>query len=69
MRRLVADLLLLARADAGRESPRRPVDLSAVAREAVAEAAPLGGDRVAVDTPAAVAVSGVRDDPHRLALN
>jgi signal transduction histidine kinase len=69
MRRLVADLLLLARADAGRESPRRPVDLSAAAREAVAEAAPLGGDRVAVDTPAAVAVSGVRDDLHRLALN
>ena len=27
MRRLVADLLLLARADAGREIPHRPVDL------------------------------------------
>ena len=27
MRRLVGDLLLLARADAGREAPRRPVDL------------------------------------------
>ena len=31
MRRLVADLLLLARADAGREAPRGPVDLAAVA--------------------------------------
>jgi two-component system OmpR family sensor kinase len=70
MRRLVADLLLLARADAGRETPRRPVDLSSVAREAVAETAPLGGDeRVAVDAPAPVGVDGVRDDLHRLALN
>src|SRR5918994_6675150 len=41
MRRLVADLLLLARADAGRQAPRKPVDLALVAREAVAEAAPL----------------------------
>ena len=39
MRRLVADLLLLARADAGREAPMAPVDLAAVAREAAAEAA------------------------------
>jgi two-component system, OmpR family, sensor kinase len=38
MRRLVADLLLLARADAGRQAPHAPVDLSAVAREAVHEA-------------------------------
>ena len=36
MRRLVGDLLLLARADAGRDAPRGPVDLSAVAREAAA---------------------------------
>ena len=28
MRRLVGDLLLLARADAGRQAPRRPVDLA-----------------------------------------
>jgi len=70
MRRLVADLLLLARADAGREAPRRPVDLSAVARDAVAETTPLGGEeRVAVDAPKPVAVDGVRDDLHRLALN
>ena len=46
MRRLVGDLLLLARADAaaGRDGgPRRsaPVDLAAVVRDAAAEAAPL----------------------------
>ena len=41
MRRLVGDLLLLARADAGREAPRAPVDLAAVAREAAAEAGAL----------------------------
>src|SRR5262249_5033265 len=70
MRRLVADLLLLARAGGGREAPRRPVDLSAVAREAVAETTPLGGDkRVAFYGPAPVTVEGVRDDVHRLALN
>jgi two-component system OmpR family sensor kinase len=70
MRRLVADLLLLARADAGREAPRRPVDLSSVAREAAAETGPLGGeDRVAIDAPKAVPVEGVPDDLHRLALN
>src|SRR4051794_18322641 len=70
MRRLVADLLLLARADAGREAPRRPVDLAGVAREAVAEASPLGGeDRIDVDAPTGVMIEGVRDDLHRLALN
>ena len=41
MRRLVADLLLLARADAGRGRHARPVDLAAVAHEAAAEAAAL----------------------------
>jgi two-component system OmpR family sensor kinase len=70
MRRLVADLLLLARADAGREAPRRPVDLAAVAREAVAESAPLAAEsQVALDAPEAVSVEGVPDDLHRLVLN
>ena len=40
MRRLVADLLLLARADAGRTGPRRPCDLAKVAATAVAEVRP-----------------------------
>jgi signal transduction histidine kinase len=70
MRRLVADLLLLARADAGREVPAVPVDLSAVAREAAAEAGALSSDHpVALDLPGPVTVSGVADDLHRLAGN
>jgi signal transduction histidine kinase len=70
MRRLVADLLLLARADAGREAPRKAVDLAAVAREAAAEAAPLGAEgQVAIDAPGTATVEGVPDDLHRLALN
>ena len=71
MRRLVGDLLLLARADAGREAPRRPVDLAAVVREAAGEAAPLAsGDQVQLDLPAeGLAVEGSPDDLHRLVLN
>src|ERR671922_775925 len=49
MRRLVADLLLLARADAGREATMAPVDLAAIAREGAAEA---GGARFVVTLPA-----------------
>src|SRR5207253_7490119 len=41
MRRLVADLLLLARADAGRVAPHRPVDLSDVVTDAAAELEPV----------------------------
>ena len=70
MRRLVADLLLLARADAGRRSPAVPVDLAAVAREATAEAAALSSDHsLSLDLPGEVPVSGVADDLHRLAAN
>jgi two-component system OmpR family sensor kinase len=70
MRRLVADLLLLARADAGREVPAVPVDLSAVAREAAVEAGALSSDHpLSLDLPGPVAVSGVADDLHRLAGN
>jgi two-component system OmpR family sensor kinase len=70
MRRLVGDLLLLARADAGREAPRAPVDLAAVATEAALEAGSLApGDPVSVDAPEPVVVMGVEDDLHRLASN
>ena len=71
MRRLVGDLLLLARADAGRRSPRRPVDLAAVVRDAAVEVGPLaGGHPISLDLPAAAAtVEGVPDDLHRLVLN
>jgi two-component system, OmpR family, sensor kinase len=70
MRRLVADLLLLARADAGREVPAAPVDLSAIAREATAEAGALSSDHpMSLDLPGPVIVDGVEDDLHRMAGN
>jgi two-component system, OmpR family, sensor kinase len=70
MRRLVGDLLLLARADAGRDLPRGEVDLSAVAAEAAREAGALSSDHpVSLDVPGPVIVDGVSDDLHRLAGN
>ena len=70
MRRLVADLLLLARADAGRRAPLRPVDLSAVVIEAAMEASPLAaGQPLSLDAPDPVPVMGVADDLHRLVAN
>jgi|RhiMetdeSRZDD1v2_1073273.scaffolds.fasta_scaffold96463_3 two-component system OmpR family sensor kinase len=70
MRRLVGDLLLLARADAGRKAPHAPVDLAAVAREAAEEAGALSSDHpVSLDLPGPVTVDGVADDLHRLAGN
>jgi two-component system OmpR family sensor kinase len=70
MRRLVGDLLLLARADAGREAPAVPVDLTEVAREAATEAGALSSDHpVSLDLPGRVIVQGVADDLHRLAGN
>jgi signal transduction histidine kinase len=70
MRRLVADLLLLARADAGRQAPREPVDFAATVREATGEAAPLAErHELEVDAADSVVVDGSADDLHRLALN
>ena len=74
MRRLVGDLLLLARADADRRERPRPVDLAEVVREAAREAAAVGGGHpLTLDLPdapgAAVVVHGSRDDLHRMALN
>ncbi|MDQ3644056.1 MAG: HAMP domain-containing histidine kinase [Actinomycetota bacterium] len=72
MRRLVGDLLLLARADAGRRGGSGPVDLARVAAEAVTEAAPLAqGHHVSLDLPedGDTTVEGSADDLHRLVLN
>jgi two-component system OmpR family sensor kinase len=70
MRRLVGDLLLLARADAGRDVTRAPVDLAAVAAEAAGEAGALSSHHpVSLDLPGPVVVTGVDDDLHRLAGN
>jgi signal transduction histidine kinase len=69
MRRLVGDLLLLARADARRVQPRRPTDLAEVLIEATSELGPMAeGHEVSIDAGPAV-VQGVRDELHRLVLN
>ena len=71
MRRLVADLLLLARADAGRVSTHERVDLADVIREAAGEAMPLAPDHhVSVDVEEVdLVVDGTADELHRLFLN
>jgi signal transduction histidine kinase len=69
MRRLVGDLLLLARADAKRTRPQRPTDLAAVLVEAAGELEPVAdGHELSVDAEPAI-VWGTRDDLHRLTLN
>jgi signal transduction histidine kinase len=69
MRRLVGDLLLLARADAKRVQPHWPTDLAAVLTEAAAELGPVADDHeLIIDADHAV-VAGARDDLHRLVLN
>src|SRR3954470_21488646 len=70
MRRLVADLLLLARADAGRESPHAEVHLARVLVDAAGELGPVADAHpleVAADVEARVL--GAPDELHRLALN
>jgi two-component system, OmpR family, sensor kinase len=69
MRRLVGDLLLLARADARRVQPHRPTDLAEVLVEAASELGPMA-DRHELSISAEPAiVDGVRDELHRLVLN
>jgi len=69
MRRLVADLLLLARTDVGRIVKREPVDLAQVAIEATAELGPVSGSHeIALDVKP-VTVHASRDEMHRLAIN
>ena len=70
MRRLVADLLLLARADAGRITRHEPVDVARVVTEAAGELEPVAnGHDITVSAPAGATISGARDELHRLALN
>jgi two-component system, OmpR family, sensor kinase len=70
MRRLVADLLLLARADAGRVAPHQPVDLSEIVTHAAAELEPLAGDHeISISAPPGAQLDGARDELHRLVLN
>jgi signal transduction histidine kinase len=70
MSRLVADLLLLARSDAGRVSQRRRCDLADVAGNAAAEVAPVLGEReLQIDNGQQLAVEGNPDELHRMILN
>ncbi|HEX3238648.1 MAG TPA: ATP-binding protein [Solirubrobacterales bacterium] len=70
MNRLIGDLLLLARADAGRLDVHRRCDLAEVAGEAAAEAAPLMGAReLVVDNDRPLRVEGSPDELHRMVLN
>jgi signal transduction histidine kinase len=70
MSRLVSDLLLLARADAGRLAPHRRCDLAEIAGDAAAEAAPLMGRRnFVIDNDRPLRVEGSSDELHRMVLN
>lgn len=70
MSQLVADLLLLARADAGRIGKRRRCDLAELADDAAAEAAPVMGDReLRVENDRQLPVEGNPDELHRMVLN
>ena len=70
MSRLVADLLLLARADAGRIGARTRCDLAETARDAMAEVAPTVGEReLCIEDDRALPVDGNPDELHRMVLN
>lgn len=70
MSRLIADLLLLARADAGRLGARGEIDLAEVAGEAAAEVASMTGDRrLEIDNGRPIMVDGNADELHRMMLN
>jgi signal transduction histidine kinase len=69
MRRLVADLLLLARADMARQRVDRPLDLADVVIEAAAELGPVSGSHELEIDVASASIVGARDDVLRVALN
>jgi len=70
MRRLVADLLLLARADAGRVAPHRRLDLANVLTEAAGELGPVAGEHeLTIAAERGAVIDGARDELHRLVLN
>jgi signal transduction histidine kinase len=70
MSRLVTDLLLLARADAGRLAARTRCDLAEIAGNAAAEVAPTVGEReLQIDNGRPLPVEGNPDELHRMVLN
>jgi signal transduction histidine kinase len=69
MRRLVADLLLLARSDVGRVVAREPCDLAEVVVEAAGELGPVSErHEISLHVQPAV-VEASRDELHRLTIN
>jgi two-component system OmpR family sensor kinase len=70
MSRLVSDLLLLARADAGRTGARRECDLGEIAGAAAAEVRPVSADHeINMRMDGEIPVTGNPDELHRLVLN
>ncbi len=70
MSRLVGDLLLLARADAGRIGARTRCDLAETAAHVAAEVAPTLGEReLRVENDRPLPVDGNPDELHRMVLN
>jgi two-component system, OmpR family, sensor kinase len=69
MRRLVADLLLLARTDVGRVVHREPVDLAQVVLDAAAELGPLSAEHELVLDVHPAIVQADHDELLRVTLN
>ena len=69
MRRLVADLLLLARTDVGRVVQREPCDLAQIVVEAAGELGPVSGDHDIVLDVHPATVEAARDELYRLTIN
>ncbi len=72
MRRLVADLLLLARTDAARVVARKPCDLAQIVVEAAAELGPVSGAHdisLNVGRAGSILVMGAHDELHRMTIN
>ena len=69
MRRLVGDLLLLARTDAGRAPARDPLDLADVVTETAGELEPAARDHVLEFDLRPAPALGSRDDLQRVATN
>jgi two-component system OmpR family sensor kinase len=69
MRRLVADLLLLARTDVGRVVQRERLNLAQTVVEAAAELGPVSGEHdISLDVHPVI-VEASRDELHRLTIN
>jgi two-component system OmpR family sensor kinase len=67
---LVSDLLLLARADAGRRLARKRLDLAEIAAEALEEVQPLAGERrLESQLEGPLMLDGNQDELHRMVRN